>query len=65
MLSVSFFARVLVLTLHLNLPLPRSHTGDPVDLEKVPEVWSLIKSLMNQDGDEERIPQSQQVYRRK
>ena len=40
---------------------PCDAIGDPADLDAEPEVVALLHILLNEDGDEHRIPQSQQV----
>jgi len=40
---------------------PCDAVGEPANLNAEPEVVTLLQILLNEDGDEHRIPQSQQV----
>lgn len=40
---------------------PLDPIGEPVELDQVPAVADLLQILLNDDGDDDRIPESQQV----
>ena len=40
---------------------PLDPIGEPEELDVVPEVANLKEILLNDDGDDDRIPSSQQV----
>ena len=41
---------------------PLDTIGEPADLDAEPEVLTLLEIFLNDDGDADRIPESQQVF---